>query len=167
MEEKNEKRIIPDYIFPKLLNRHKNQINMDPNSPAIYHIQLHETYMYLFFKNLKFSSSKQILVNEIKGIVFSLVELSNFSLDDSIDCDGFFDILKYSPLPFVFIPNARIINIKNFCKGIFTFRHGVQKGILMDMKSAVSVGVDFIGAEFLYDENVKIFYVGFIYDEAL
>lgn len=149
---------VPKLVFPVLLLRHSN---MSKNSSEISQsIQLHEFYLYLFYKNFTFNFSSSLCVNSINGTVYANTKISSLNLKETVNFDFYFNFLLNSPLPFIFAPNGKIVELQSFCNGCFYFRDNENEGILMNLSFASEVGLNFLAFEFLKGKNIHSVYIG-------
>ncbi len=176
------KQTAPKYLFPELIDRHFNQSKTHLN----FFKQLHEHYLYTFFYNTPLNCSISTEINGFKGVIKSPIDIREFmnniegnfssfysnkdgvvyfNLNNQVsNKDAFFDVLKYSPIPFLFIPLGDYNKFSSFIEknsSAFVF----DNGIIMDLDYALSVGVDFIGGDVLSTEQVGLYYIGFIFNK--
>ncbi|KAI5168530.1 hypothetical protein PAEPH01_0211 [Pancytospora epiphaga] len=165
MEEKLLKNRISEDTNPALLERHIKQLHANPESRLLYHIQVHETYMYTYFRNVPLSSTSLISVNEIKGHAVGVIDHGNITLVRPVDEKYFYSTLLCAPHPFFFVPSVELAKIKGFCEGAFSIESMGRHGILMDIDFACKVGIEFIGLSYLISGEVKKYYIGLIYEK--
>ena len=164
MKEFSQKLQIESTSFPKLISKHLKEMVLKSDAEILYHQQAHEIYLYTFYKNIKFDYVSTVKINNFEGYALSPIEISSFSLKNSISCDKYFNTLLNAPIPFIFIPkNIEFSKLKEFCKGAFKFEDSGKEGILMDLAFACSVGIDFIACEYLLRKDISILYIGLSY----
>lgn len=162
MEELIEKNSVPKEAFPKLILRHARELAQKGSSEVTYHRQLHEVYMYTFFRSIKRDAVCHIKVGRTEGFTVGPVSIGDLSLDRKLDEDEYFRFLLESPLPFAFIPEGRLEDHSGMCSGASFFRDIEKEGILMDLMFACSVGLDFLAAEYLARGDVSSVYIGLV-----
>lgn len=162
MEELIKKSTIPAEAFPKLILRHARELTQGKNCEATYHRHLHEIYMYTFFKSIKKEGVHRIKVNSTEGFAISPVPTGNLSLGCKLEEYEYFKFLLSSPLPFVFVPDGRLSDHLDMCRGASFFRDSEKQGILMDLPFACSVGLDFLAAEYIARRDVACVYIGLV-----
>lgn len=167
MEKLISDNTVAPYVYPRLLLRHARQLREGPGPRILYHAQTHEIYTYTYFRNTRLSVTSAIAVDGMHGHAVGALDLGDVCLQHPVGEDCFFGMLRFVPMPFLFVPDARLSETAGFCRGAFSFESAGKKGILADMEFAVSVGVDFIGADHLLRDGVAVYYVGFVYDESL
>ena len=151
---------VPDIVFPKLLEKHSEEIQSNSDSEILYYKQAHEIYMYQFFKYCKLDCFTQIEVNKVCGTALSPIRLQSFSTYAPANENQFFASLLHAPVPFVFIPEGNVGTLENFCTGACHFKESSNEGILMDLRFASNIGIEFLAADFLLKGNVYSIYIG-------
>jgi len=162
MEEAIKKNSLVPLIFPKLDVRHAEQYKAEKENTLLYHKQIHERYMYMYFSVAKLSFMDSIKISKGDGIVASSTPIGSFDLKESANEEIFYQSLMYAPTPFVFIPKSPVS-----CRGARVFTYEKFKGILMNLNFAVNVGIDFLAADYLMRRDVSECYVGLLYDTVL
>ncbi|KAM0681057.1 hypothetical protein GINT2_000840 [Glugoides intestinalis] len=163
MDEFLHELTIPEMAFPKLLEKHSEEIKSNPDSEILYYKQTHEIYMYEFFKYCKLDCFSRIEVNKVSGVAVSPIRLQSLITYAPANENQFFSSLLNAPVPFVFIPECNIGNLENFCIGASHFKEANNEGILMDLRFASNVGMEFLAADILLESNVYFLYIGLIY----
>jgi len=162
MEDAIEKNKIPKASFPSLIIRHSKAASNNSTREIDYHVQLHEIYMYTFFKSVKKNVIYNTSVNSFDGHTFAPIQIKNFSLRHKIDEEEYFNFLLGSPLPFVFVPDSKFKDHCEMCKGAYFFRDKDQEGILMNLDFACKVGLDFMAVEYLNRQDICSVYIGLV-----
>jgi hypothetical protein len=162
MEELVEKNTVPREAFPKLILRHAKELAQERSSEVVYHRQLHEMYMYTFFRSIKREAVCHIKIGRTEGFAMGPVSIGDLSLGNKLGEDEYFKFLLSSPLPFVFVPEGRLRDHSGMCKGASFFGDREQEGILMDLPFACNVGLDFLAAEYLARSDVSSVCIGLI-----
>lgn len=155
--------ILPPKAFPKLLEKHSEEIKQNQESESLYYKQAHEIYMYEFFEFCGLDYTSKIEINKVKGIAMCPIKLSNFSANTKSSEEEFFKMLIKSPVPFVFIPQDKVLDSLKLCSGAVSFRESEKQGILMDLEFACELGIDFLATEFLMRKDVFQVYVGVVH----
>lgn len=159
MEELVGKNAVPKDTFPKLILRHAGELAKGRMCEAACHRQLHEIYMYTFFRGVRKNAVCHIRVGDVQGFVVGVVCIGDMKLGCRLSEDEYFRFLLSSPLPFVFVPEGELKKHTSIAGAFFL---GDDEGILMDLPFACSVGLDFLAAEYLARSDVSSVYVGLV-----
>lgn len=169
LDELVNSRTIPGVVFPELLARHKIQLKENNDDVFLYSRQVHEIYVYTFFKNSELSAVSEIVVEnstnsrKMDGNVLGLINMGNINVYEKVNADIFYNKLLNAPLPFVFIPNGSVDEASKFIKGVAEFKNEGLEGLMMDLVSASNLGLGFICADLLKRNGVVVSYIGIVY----
>jgi hypothetical protein len=162
-----ETRLVSYRLMKKHIEEVRETMERGGNIEALRLRHAHESYMLYYYRNvrLEYTNYASVTIDgrSIAGAVRSLFPVGDMALSNAVDASVFYDLLLYTPVPFVFVPSSRLGEHSPLMSGVHEGKCGERAVLFMDSHSVGELELVEVVRELIYDPQVFSFYVGFIY----